>query len=316
MRARSRVACATRSARAVVLLALVGLVPAAVADTPNVLAPYSRPTNIAHRGASSDAPEHTLAAYKLALRQGADFVEPDLQMSKDGVLVCCHDSSLERTTNVAEVFPDRAQVVDGQKTWPVADFTLDEIHKLDAGSWKDSRFANERIPTFQQMIDLVKGKAGIIPETKAPELYGKLGLSMEKALWAALSANGLDTPGADPKTPVIIQSFSPESLIVLRKELGCKLPLVCLLQNGAASAERLKQVKEFADGAGLSKAAVLDRPQVVAEAHALGLSVTVWTFRSGQTGRFPDVRQEMRYFLQDLQVDALFTDEPAQFPRP
>jgi glycerophosphoryl diester phosphodiesterase len=75
------------------------------ADTPKALPPYTRPTLIAHRGASWEAPEHTLAAYELAVRQGADFVEPDLQMTADGVLVCLHDTTLERTTNVAEVFP-------------------------------------------------------------------------------------------------------------------------------------------------------------------------------------------------------------------
>ena len=72
-----------------------------------VLAPYTRPALIAHRGASACAPEHTLAAYRLALQQGADFVEPDLQITKDGVLVCLHDATLERTTGVRRVFPDR-----------------------------------------------------------------------------------------------------------------------------------------------------------------------------------------------------------------
>src|SRR5690606_19884477 len=122
----------------------------------------------AHRGASADAPEHTLAAYELALKHGADYVEPDLQMTRDGVLVCLHDTTLERTTDVARVFPDRATLVNGKKTWPVADFTLAEVRKLDAGSWKGARFAGARVPTFQQMIDAVKGKAGVIPETKAP----------------------------------------------------------------------------------------------------------------------------------------------------
>src|ERR1700752_2110970 len=91
------------------------------ADPPRTTPMFAKPTLIAHRGASGDAPEHTLAAYELALKQGADFVEPDLQMTRDGVLVCLHDTSLERTTDVAKVFPDRAKVVDGRNTWPVAD---------------------------------------------------------------------------------------------------------------------------------------------------------------------------------------------------
>src|SRR5262245_25992365 len=116
----------------------------------SAFAPYTKPTLIAHRGASWDAPEHTLVAYELAIKQGADFVEPDLQMTKDGVLVCLHDTSLERTTDVAMVYPDRSVETKGRKTWPVAAFTLEEIQKLDAGSWKDSKFAGARVPTFQQ----------------------------------------------------------------------------------------------------------------------------------------------------------------------
>lgn len=282
---------------------------------PTAVAPYTRPTNIAHRGASADAPEHTLAAYQLALKYGADYVEPDLQLTKDGVLVCLHDTSLERTTNVAAVFPDRAKTVRGRKTWPVADFTLAEVQTLDAGAWKGAKFAGAKVPTFQQMIDAVKGKAGIIPETKAPEVYGRLGLNMEKAVMAVLKANNLDAPGADPRTPVVIQSFSADSLKALRAEHGCRLPLVYLFGSGDSSAERLKQIKGFADGVAPNKEVVYARPGLVADAHALGMSVTVWTVRGGQTGKFPTARDEMRHLLHDLKVDAIFTDNPDQFPR-
>ncbi len=290
-----------------------------LAESPKAFAPYTKPTLIAHRGSSWDAPEHTLAAYQLALKQGADFVEPDLQLTKDGVLVCMHDSGLERTTNVEEVFPDRAQLVKekekGKKTWPVAEFTLAEIQKLDAGSWKGPQFAGARVPTFQQMIELVKGKAGIIPETKAPEVYGQRGLNMEQAVMAVLKANRLDTPGADPKTPVVIQSFSAESLKALRKDHACKLPLVYLTESKDTTAERIKAMKEFADGFAPNKADVLARVQMVKEAHDLGMSVTVWTFRPDKIGEFRSVRDEMNYFLRELRVDALFTDNPDQFPR-
>ena len=297
------------------LAALLLFVTSVVAaEKPAVFAPYTKPTNIAHRGASGDAPEHTLAAYELALKHGADFVEPDLQLTKDGVLVCLHDTALERTTNVEEVFPDRAKEGKGKKTWPVAEFTLAEIQQLDAGVWKGKQFAGQRVPTFQQMIDAVKGKAGIIPETKAPEVYGRLGLNMEKAVMATLKANKLDTPGADPKTPVVIQSFSAESLKTLRAEHGCKLPLVFLF-NADQSADKLKAMKGYADGVAPSKAVVLARPGIVADAHALGMSVTVWTCRAGQTGRFADVKEEMTHLLKELKVDAVFTDNPDQFPR-
>ena len=271
-------------------------------------------TLIAHRGASFDAPEHTLPAYEMALQQGADFVEPDLQMTRDGVLVCLHDTSLERTTNVAVVFPDRAIDAKGKKTWPVSNFTLEEIRRLDAGSWKDAKFAGTRVPTFQEMIDLVKGKAGLIPETKAPEVYGKLGLNMERELMSVLRTNQLERPDADSRTPVIIQSFSAESLKILRRDHGCRLPLVYLFGPGDWSVEKLRGLKEFADGIAPAKGAVLEKPELVKNAHDLGMTVTVWTFRSGQTGKFKTVKEEMSYFLRELKVDALFTDNPDQFP--
>lgn len=284
-----------------------------------MLPPYVKPTLIAHRGASAYAPEHTLEAYRLALEQGADFVEPDLQITKDGALICMHDASLERTTDVSRVYPARARMVKGKKTWQVSDFTLAEIEKLDAGSWFGERFRGARVPTLQRMIDAVKGKAGIIPETKSPDAYGELGLDMEKLLMEVLTRNGLDKPGAHPKTPVIIQSFSAESLRRLHKNHGCKLPLVFLMDKDAAKThstkEGLAKLRSFAAGIGPAKDVVLARPKLVRDAHVAGLSVTVWTFRSKNTGKFTSVAAEMRHFLNDLSVDAVFTDNPDQFPR-
>src|SRR5918999_4009987 len=98
---------------------------------------------IAHRGASAYAPEHTRAAYRLAIEQGADYVEQDLAVTRDGVLICLHDESLERTTNVEDVFPDRGRVIPGggRRYWLAVDFTLAEIKQLDAGTWFDRKFA-------------------------------------------------------------------------------------------------------------------------------------------------------------------------------
>ena len=100
-------------------------------------AQYSKKTNVAHRGASAYAPEHTLAAYQLAIEMGADYVEQDLAVTRDGVLICLHDASLERTTNVEELFPNRVstQTIEGKtrKAWLANDFTLAEIKTLDAG---------------------------------------------------------------------------------------------------------------------------------------------------------------------------------------
>lgn len=281
---------------------------------------YTRKTNVAHRGASAYAPEHTLAAYRLALQQGADFVEQDLQITKDGVLVCLHDLTLERTTNAEEVFPDRHRVERGAKTWPVSDFTLAEIKRLDAGSWFDKKFAGERVPTWQEAIDLVRGKAGLFPETKGPEVYGSRGFDMEAMVLKELQKNTLDTPRADPKTPVIIQSFSPESLQKMRG-LGTKLPLMLLISDGDPdrgrwlSDEGLKKATAFADGIGPAKSLLVTDPTLATRAHALGLSITPYTFRSAGVPAGQTVKDEMSTFLYEIGVDALFTDNPDEFPR-
>jgi glycerophosphoryl diester phosphodiesterase len=274
---------------------------------------------VAHRGASAYAPEHTLEAYRLALQQGADFVEQDLAVSKDGVLVCIHDLTLERTTNVEDVFPDRF-VEDKSggapiKRWPVHDFTVAEIKRLDAGTWFDQKFAGARVPTFQEAIDLVRGKGGLYPELKDPEFYRKRGVSPEKLLAEALTRNSLVN---DSATAVIIQSFDDTTLKNLARDLAV-VPRVFLVEARAIdrvdSAEKLREIATWATGLGPNKAIVETRPDVVMWAHAAKLTVTPWTFRSSNTGAYPSVREEMAKFLYDYGVDAVFTDNPDQFPR-
>ncbi|MFN2513677.1 MAG: glycerophosphodiester phosphodiesterase family protein [Pyrinomonadaceae bacterium] len=281
----------------------------------------SRKILVAHRGASAYTPEHTLEAYQLALRQNADFVEQDLQITRDGVLVCLHDLTLERTTNVKEIFSKgfREEVVNGTpvRRWYVSDFTLAQIKHLDAGSWFDVKFKGARVPTFQEAIDLVRGKAGIYPETKAPEVYNERGFDMERLVIKVLKRNRLDQRSAARHTPVIIQSFSPGSLRRLSGMSKRTLSLVLLVgDEGRArwlTAAGLSEAKQFATGIGPAKGLV-DK-SVVTQAHALGLSVTPYTFRSSNTGRFNNVREEMSYYLYSLGVDALFTDNPDLFPR-
>jgi glycerophosphoryl diester phosphodiesterase len=282
---------------------------------------YKGKTNIAHRGASAYAPEHTAAAYKLAIAQGADYVEQDLQVTKDGQLVCLHDLTLDRTTNVKEVFPGRSRTLtrEGRELTGnhVSDFTLAEIKQLDSGAWFDPKFKGDKVLTFQEAIDLVKGKAGIYPETKAPEVYGSLGFDMEKLVIDVLAKNGLDKPGADPKTPVFIQSFSADSLKKMRLTMKVRLPLLFLVGDRDRDAwltrERMGEVKTFADGIGPAKGIISGKPEIAKWAHDAGLSVTVWTVSS--TPAVKDVRDEMRQFLYTWDVDAVFTNNPDQFPR-
>ena len=277
--------------------------------------PASKKQLVAHRGASAYAPEHTLEAYRLALEQGADFVEQDLAVTKDGVLVCIHDMSLERTTDVETVFPDRyVEERVGfrwERRWLVSDFTLAEIRQLDAGSWFHRTFAGARVPTFQEGIDLVRGKAGLYPELKDPAFYRARGVKPEALLREVLKKNRLPD---DPKTPVIVQSFDDATIKQLAKDLPAVPRVFLVARRDAArldSAEKIREIATWATGVAPNKAIVKRRPEIVTWAHAAGLSVTPWTFRGGVRS----VRNEMAKFLYEYDVDAVFTDNPDQFPR-
>ena len=241
---------------------VAGVIALTLAQAP----PGAKKELIAHRGASAYAPEHTIAAYTKALEQGADFVEQDLAVTSDGVLVCIHDLTLERTTNVEEVFPHRfstdaaAQPAGSERAggsghhWLVNDFTLAEIKRLDAGAWFGPAFAGATVPTFQEAIDLVHGKAGMYPELKDPEFYRKRGVRTDALLAAALKRNGLI---ANPKTPIIIQSFDDTTLKQLARDLP-QVPRVFLVDaQGEArldSADKLKDIAVWATGVAPNKA--------------------------------------------------------------
>jgi glycerophosphoryl diester phosphodiesterase len=274
---------------------------------------------IAHRGASGYAPEHTIASYQMALDQKADFVEPDLAITKDGVLICLHDDSLERTTNIKDVFPDRysRDTVGrgGAKQWLANDFTIAEIKTLDAGSWFDKKFAGARVTTFDEMVALVRGKAGLYPELKSPPLYTARGLDMVKMFVEAVKHHGLDQPASLKITPMIMQSFDEGSVRRAAAELP-GVPRVFLTSNDADVTDaRLKELKGFATGIAPEKVVIARHPDMVARAHAVGLTVTSWTFRADDKIAYPSVREEMAHYLYTFGIDALFTNNPDQFPR-
>jgi glycerophosphoryl diester phosphodiesterase len=285
-------------------------------------AQYSKKTLVAHRGASAYAPEHTLAAYKLAIEMGADYVEQDLAVTKDGVLICLHDASLERTTNVEQLFPNRVttQTIEGKtrQAWLANDFTLAEIKTLDAGSWFDKKFAGEKVPTFDEAIALIRGKAGLFPELKTPEIYAGRNVKFEEMVAEALDKNGLRGSKADAKTPVILQTFGQASARKLA-EMKIGVPVVLLLgdDEGFKTAAQLKAWKGMVQGFGPTKNIVRNNPEFVKWAHAEGMTVTPYTFRSSDTARagFASVADEMSFYLYKLDVDAVFTDNPDRFPR-
>lgn len=276
---------------------------------------------VAHRGASSYAPEHTAAAYRLAITQGADYVEQDLAVTKDGALVCLHDDSLERTTNVEEVFPDRATTdAQGRKRWLIADFTLAEIKRLDAGSWLGTTFAGERVLTFDEAIDLVGNAAGLYPELKSPSLYRARNIDIVALFSSVVKRRKLEGTMADGRPRLVVQSFDEQAVRDLAKALP-GVPRTFLIGGGAAvdrwlsSAATLKEMATFASDVGPAKQLVAQNPAIVGWAHAAGLTVTPYTFRSGATGTFADVEAEMRHFLYVYGVDQVFTDNPDKFPR-
>jgi glycerophosphoryl diester phosphodiesterase len=275
---------------------------------------------IGHRGACAYAPENTLPSYQLAIKQGVDYVEQDLQITKDGVLVCSHDAFLERVTDAAEIFPDRfkEETVRAKpvRHWYIRDFTLKEIKQLDAGGKFASEFKGTTIPTWQEAIDAIRGKAGLCPETKIPAVYAKSGFNMEDLVGEALRKNNLAK--ADPSTPVLFQSFSQPSLKKLAG-LGFNYPRLKLAAAGARwSSALLEETKQYATGISPAKNDVT--AELVKQAHAAGLQVVPYTYSSStvqspdKEKRYQGVHDEIIHALNDLGVDGLFTDNPDQFP--
>ncbi|MBA3768677.1 MAG: hypothetical protein H0W99_17200 [Acidobacteria bacterium] len=287
----------------------------AQAQSPNAA---SRKIVIAHRGASSYAPENTLPAFRLALDMGADFVEYDLQVTKDKQLVVLHDETLERTTNVEDIFPSHYRSVTRDKirtkSWYVQDFTLAEIKRLDAGSWADVRFRDTRIPTFQETLDLIRGRAGHFVELKKPDDYNEMGVDMEALVLAQLERNNLAKPDSDARTPVIIQSFSARSLQKIAVALKSSLPLHLLTpaddKDGWLTRSGLAKAKTFCAGISPEKSSVSKTPEIVAWAHELGLRVTPYTFAAPNAQETQPLRAEISRFLYTLKVDGVITNNP------
>lgn len=273
------------------------------------------PVIIAHRGASGERPEHTLAAYQLAIEQGADFIEPDLVLTRDGVLVARHENEISETTDVADKpqFADRktSKTIDGQEYsgWFTEDFTLAELKTLRARErLPELRAANVafdgqfEVPTLEEVLQLLKTHAaktgkrvGIYPETKHPGYFKALGLSHDEPLLKLLGQYGYD--GDDD--PVFIQSFEIGNLKALDEKTAIKLVQLIAEEGGPpdqpgtlytdmVSAAGLAAIAEYADGIGPSKNMVIARNPLgllgtptglVTAAHKTGLLVHPWTFR-------------------------------------
>jgi glycerophosphoryl diester phosphodiesterase len=281
------------------------------------------PIVIGHRGGSGYRPEHTLAAYALAIDLGADFIEPDLVSTKDGVLVARHENEISATTNVAD-HPEFAgrrttKMIDGVAItgWFTEDFTLAELKTLRAKERiPQIRPLNRRfdgafdVPTLDEVIALVQAqeaalgrRIGIYPETKHPTYFDSMGLSLEEPLVKTLHARGYRTKS----DPVFIQSFEVGNLRALRRMTF--LSIVQLIDAGGrpydfvASGDPrtyadlitpagLREIRQYADGIGANKNLVVPRDasgnllaptSLVRDAHRAGLLVHAWTFRNENT---------------------------------
>jgi glycerophosphoryl diester phosphodiesterase len=294
------------------------------------MAAVPAPLIIGHRGASGHRPEHTLAGYRLAAEMGADYIEPDLVSTKDGVLIARHENEIGSTTDAEKKFPDRkrTKTVDGMSItgWFSEDFTLAEIKTLRARErlsfrshgW-DGQF---EVPTFDEVIELAQelgnelGRPiGVYPETKHPTYFRAIGLPLEDRMLASLDRHGWNRPTA----PVFIQSFET-NLRELRQKTSLKL--IQLIEGKIPSDADLRTIKSYADGIGpntrlilpaIADGTLLPPTDLVARAHAAGLLVHVWTLRSEPVFLAPsyhgDVAAEFRQFAA-LGVDGIFTDFP------
>ena len=273
---------------------------------------------IAHRGASGYLPEHTLPAYAMAYAMGADYVEPDLVLTKDGVFICMHDIHLEDTTDVEEKFPQR-KAADGH--WCPADFTLEEVRTLSAHERLKNRFpkdaAHFAVPTFEEMIQLVQGlnkttgrDVGIYPELKAPSWHAQRGLPMEQKALDVLAKYGYSGPSAK----AVVQCFELQTLVTLRA-LGSTLPQVFLMSGGREtekylSAAGLAEVAQAANGIGPDKNMIERDPALVERAHAQKLVVHPYTFRADDynKAKYGSYEEEVKQFVGTYHVDGFFTD--------
>jgi glycerophosphoryl diester phosphodiesterase len=287
---------------------------------------------IGHRGASGHRPEHTIESYTLAIAMGADYIEPDLVSTRDGVLVARHENEIGGTTDVALKFPARrtTKTIDGQSItgWFTEDFTLAEIRTLRAKERLPFR-SHERdglysIPTFDEVIALADAKSketgrtiGVYPETKHPSYFRFIGLPLEPPMLETLAKHGK----RGKSDAVFIQSFEPANLQLLRPQT--ELRLVLLLEVTAdVSRARLAAIRTFADGIGPNTRLILpanadgtlrEPTTLVADAHQAGLFVHVWTLRSEPAFLSPsyggDPLEEYRQFA-SLGVDGIFGDFP------
>ena len=257
---------------------------------------------IAHRGASGYLPEHTLPGYALGHGMGAAWIEPDVVLSADGIAIALHDVTLDRTTDVAERYPDRARE-DGR--YYAADFTFAELERLRVVESRPGRFphATFRVPRLTEVLDLVDGlnrttgrRAGVYPELKSPDVQPGLGGAVLDAL-------------AGYDLPIRIQSFDAGALAALVTDL----PRAQLIASpGQLAPAGLDEIAGYAVAIGVPTVLIYRDPDIVERAHARDLAVHAYTLRADQIATGFDSLAGEVAALMDAGVDAVFTDHPDQ----
>lgn len=229
--------------------------------------------NIAHRGASGYAPENTFAAFDKAVQMKVDYIELDIQMSKDQKLVVIHDAKVDRTTN---------------GTGFIRDLTLQQLKQLDAGSWFDKKFKDERIPTLKEVIEEYGNKVGLLIELKNPSLYP----GIEKKFIEVLSPYMLLESPLDIK----VQSFELETIKTIRNYF----PMIAagVILNRFVSYRELLTISKSADFINIKKHYISGH--LVMQAHQLGLMIYAWTVNDISNLKF----------LLDIGIDGAIVDYP------
>lgn len=304
----------------------------------------AKPLVIAHRGASGYLPEHTLEAAAYAHALGADYVEQDVVMAKDGTLVVLHDIHLETTTDVAARFPDRKRA-DGR--FYALDFSWDELRSLRVverfnpstgevvfGRRFPGKTGSFRLCTLEEQIVMLQGlnrstgrSTGLYVEFKDPAFHTKEGRDIGAALLAVLSRHGYE----DAEDSVFVQCFDPQALERLRTQLGTRLKLVQLLGDnawGESAADYtamltpagLKRIASYAQGIGPHLGQVIAGGNaggppaptaLVKDAHAVGLLVHPYTFRADALpAGIPDLATLLNLFIRGAGIDGFFIDQP------
>ena len=312
----------------------------------HTLSTAAPPIIVGHRGASGHRPEHTLESYALAIKMGADFIEPDLVMTKDGVLIARHENEISGTTDVATVFPERktTKTVDGEKIsgWFSEDFTLAEIQKLRAKErlpFRSQEFDGKfSVPTFAEILKFIADqekltgrKIGLYIELKHPSYFRALHLPLEQKLLDALNATQLKPEH------VFIECFETETLQWFKK--NSQWPLVLLIEKDRLpydlilkkdprtmqqflSEAGLKNIRTYASGIGPDKRLIIPADSsgqllaptdLVVRAHKNNLVVHPYTFRSDKQFLAASYKQDpSKEYLQffELGVDGVFSDYP------